>query len=57
MLLKRLELHRIKIFWWCGTNFSYTQARKITPTGNTLRLHQYGKQSREGWPDCARRVL
>jgi len=38
MLLKRLELHRITtIFRWCGTNFSYTQACKITPTGNTLR--------------------
>jgi len=38
MLLKRLKLHRITtIFRWCGTNFFYTQAYKITPSGNTVR--------------------
>ena len=38
MLLKRLKLHRITtIFRWCGTHFFYTQAYKITPSGNTVR--------------------
>jgi len=38
MLSKRLKLHRFtKIFRWCGTNFSHTQACKITPSGNTVR--------------------
>jgi len=33
-----LKLHRITtIFRWCGTNFSYTQAYKITLPGNTVR--------------------
>jgi len=38
MLLKRLKLHRITtIIRWCGTNFSYVQACKIIPSGNTVR--------------------
>jgi len=37
MLLKRFKLHRITtIFRWCGKKFAYTQACKITPSGNTV---------------------
>ena len=38
-------------------NLLYTQACKITPSGNTVRQHQCRKQSRAWWPDCARCVL
>jgi len=26
----------------------------VSPSGNTVRQHQCGKQTREGWSNCAR---
>jgi len=38
----------VKLHHLCKKWFS------ITPFGNTVRQHQCGKQTREGWSDCAR---
>ena len=38
-------------------NFSYTQACKITLSGNTVRQHHCVKQSRAESPDCAPCIL
>ena len=58
MLLKRINYTELQqSFDSVARNFSYTQACKITPSDNTVREHQCGKKSREGWSDCARFVL
>jgi len=65
MVLKRLKLHQItRICLWSGATFflqtwmwitpSLEKWGGVTPSGNTLRQHQCGKQTRKGLSNCVR---